>query len=506
MNTVENKRIAKNTIYLYVRTFVSMIVTLYTSRKVLEVLGVEDFGILGVVGGVMVLFSFLSNSMSVATQRFLTFELGRKENGCFQEVFSIACIIHALLAFIFVLLSETVGLWIVNTYLNIPLGRIAAANIVYQISVISTAISVLQIPYNAAVVSYERLHVYAYVGLGESIFKLLVVYLLIISPIDKLVTYSILLLIIKVIGCSIYRIYCIKEIPNCHILLKWNGNLFKSIAGFTGWNLLGTIALTAKDQMINIFLNIFGGPVFNAALSVSGQVSAAVRNLTGGFQSAVNPQLTKNYASGENKTTCNLLCKSSKISFFLMLIVSLPLLFEIDYILKLWLVEVPPMAALFTRLVIIEGLFDTLAGPLVTALLATGRIKWYQIIFSAFFLLSIPINYILLKMGCHIVTPLVVSVVFIMLSNVLRFIFCHNMLGLSLNLYLREVILPIAGVFLLSLLPAIAVASIFEQGFLRLIICTIISISSVVLISYAIGLTYSERQFVFNIVHSRFIR
>lgn len=506
MTTADNKRIAKNTIYLYLRTFVSMVVTLYTSRKVLEVLGVEDFGILGVVGGVMVLFSFLSNSMSIATQRFLTFELGKKDNGDFQKVFSMTCIIHILLALIFVFLSETIGLWIVNNYLNIPFERMTAANVVYQISVISTAISVLQIPYNAAVVSYERMHVYAYVGLGESVFKLLVVYLLIISPADKLITYSMLLLVIKIIGCSIYRIYCNKKLPDCHIILRWDRGLFKSIAGFTGWNVLGTVAITVKDQTTNIFLNIFGGPVFNAAMSVSSQVSVAINNLTGGFQSAVNPQLTKNYASGDGGATCHLLCKSSKISFFLMLIVALPVLFEIDYILGLWLVEVPPMASLFTRLVILEGLLNTLAGPMAITLLATGRIKWYQILISVILLLSVPINYILFKAGYHIATPLVVSIVLVILGNILRAIFCHYMFGLSLKMYLREVILPIAGVCLLSPLPVVAIIHSLDQSFLRLLACTIVSVCTVVMLCYSIGLTRSERHFVQNIVRSRLVR
>lgn len=504
MTTADNKRIAKNTIYLYIRTFVSMIITLYTSRKVLEILGVEDFGILGVVGGVMVLFSFLSNSMSVATQRFLTFELGRKDDNGFQNAFSMACIIHAILAILFVFLSETIGLWIVNTCLNIPSVRMNAANVVYQVSVISTAISILQIPYNAAVVSYERMHVYAYVGLGEAVFKLLVVYLLIISPVDKLITYSILLLVIKIIGCSIYRIYCIKNFPNCHIILKWNRSLFKSMACFTGWNMFGTIAITAKDQTTNLFLNIFGGPVFNAALSVTGQVSVAIHNLIGGFQSAVNPQLTKNYASGDSSAVCRLLYKSSKISFLLMLIVSLPVWFEIDYILHLWLVDVPPMATLFTRLVIIESLLDTLTGPMNTTLLATGRIKWYQVTLSIILLLSIPINYLLLKAGCHLATPLIVSVVLMMLSNVLRIIFCRNMLGLSVRMYVYEVILPIAGVGVFSLLPIMFVNSALNQSFLRLTICTIVGVVTVVFTSYAIGFTRSERQIILNIVRTRF--
>lgn len=500
MTTEDNKRIAKNTIYLYIRTFVSMMVALYTSRKVLEVLGVEDFGILGVVGGVMALFAFLSNSMSISTQRFLTFELGRKDNDGFQKVFSMACIIHALLALIFVFLSESIGLWFVNTYLNIPSERMTAANVVYQISILSSAISILQIPYNAAIVSYERLHVYAYVGLGESVTKLLIVYILIISPADKLVTYSFLLLGLKIIGCAIYRIYCTRKFPNCHIILKWNRSLFKSIAGFTGWNMFSIVAWTVKDQGASVLLNIFGGPVFNAARGVAEQVTVAIRGLVSGFQTAVNPQLTKNYASGDNKATCRLLCKSSKISFFLMLLVSLPVLFEIDYILGLWLVEVPPMAALFAQLVIIEGLFDTLSGPMITSLMATGRIKWYQITFGSILFLNIPIAYMLLKAGAHIATPLVVSIVFMILGNVSRIVFCRNILGLSLKMYLCEVILPIMGVCLLSVILVMVVSSTIQPGFPRFMVSVAVSAISVVALCFTIGFNGTERQFVFNII------
>lgn len=506
MTIADNKRIAKNTIYLYIRTFVSMAIALYTSRIVLDILGVEDFGIFGVVGGVMALFAVLSNSMSVATQRFLTFELGKKENGEFQKVFSMVCIIHALIGLIFIFLSETVGLWFVNTYLNIPSDRMTAANIVYQISVISTAISILQIPYNSAVVSYERMHVYAYVGLGESVAKLLIVFLLITSPVDKLVMYAILLLGLKIIGCTVYRVYCIRKLPGCHIKIMWDKDLFKAIAEFTGWNLFGTVAGTAKVQSTNIYINIFGGPAFNATMGVASQVSVAINSLVSGFQSAANPQLTKNYAAGDSEATCRLLYKSSKISFLLMLIVSLPIFFEIDYILNLWLVDVPPLAVLFTRLIIIECLLDTLAGPMITSLMATGRIKWYQIIVGSILLLNVPVSYIFLRLGHHIVTPLIVSIGFILLGHVARLVFCRKMLGLSLKAYLRDVIHPILVVCLLSVAPGLVLVMVMEQGLLRFVVTTIICIIFVGMISFFVGLSRSERQFVIKIICPRLAR
>lgn len=265
MSYADNKRIAKNTLFLYIRTFVSMAISLYTSRKVLEELGVEDFGIMNVVGGVIAMLTFLNGSMSGATLRFLTFEIGRKNQDGFQRVFSMAVHIHLLLGAVIFIFGETFGLWFVNTCLNIPPDRMVAANVVYQVAILSCILSVLQTPYNASIVSYERMHVYAYVGLGESVAKLLIVYLIIISPIDKLITYSLLFFIVNITSCVIYRVYCLRNFNGCRVKRQWNNELFKDMAGFTGWNMFGTIAWTLKFNGASILLNIFGGPAVNAA-------------------------------------------------------------------------------------------------------------------------------------------------------------------------------------------------------------------------------------------------
>ncbi len=507
MTATDNRRIAKNTIFLYIRTFVSMIVSLYTSRKILEALGVEDFGIMNVVGGVITLMAFINGSMSVATQRYLTYELGRGNGGNFNSVFNIALRVHAIIAAIVLLAAETVGLWFVNTHLNIPEARMGAANWIYQATVLSSVLGIIQTPYNAAIVSHEHMHIYAYVGLGETFARLLIVLGLLIYPYDRLAIWGFAFFALQLIISVIYRWYCIRKFDNCGFRLRcWDKKLFKSMLGFTGWNMFGTVAWTAKDQGASILLNIFGGPVYNAARGVSGQVTGAIRNLVSGFQTAVNPQITKNYASGNREATCSLLCKSSKFSFFLMLIVSVPVLAEIDYILKLWLVEVPPMAALFTRLVVLESLFDTLAGPMITSLMATGRIKWYQIVVGTILLLNIPIAYILLKAGFHISTPLIVSIVFMLLGNVWRVIFCRNMLGLSVRTYLRTVIMPVTLISLLSIIPVAIINNIMEQGFLRLMINVVVSITTVGTLVYSIGLTGSERNFILNAIRPRLIR
>lgn len=500
MSTADNKRMARNTIFLYLRSFVSMVISLYTSRKILEILGVDDFGILNVVGGVIAMFTFLSGSMSVATQRFLTFELGRGEGGNYKHVFSMTCIIHGLLALIFVLLGETIGLWFVNTQLNIPVDRMVAANAIYQMSIASVAVGILQTPYNASIVSYERMHVYAYVGMGEAFAKLLIVYLLLISPIDKLITYSLLFFCVQLTVCVIYRMYCIRNFPGCHISLEWDHGLFKSIAGFTGWNMFGTVAWLFKDSGTNVLLNIFGGPAVNAARGIASQVINATTVLVNGFQNAVNPQLVKSYASDDKQQTCSLLCRSSKFSYYLIYIIALPVLFECDFLLDLWLVDVPAYAVLFTRIVLLDCLIGTLSGPMITALMATGNIKWYQIVVGSFILVNLPVSWLFLRAGYHISIPLIVSLIVVSISNVLRLLFCKKQLGLSIRHYCRMVVLPVASVTIISGLIMFVAHSRLGYGWLCLVLTTVVSTGSILTSIYAIGLDRGERVFLLNTV------
>ena len=503
MSVEANKRVVKNTIFLYIRTFVSMLISLYTSRKILEALGVSDFGIYNVVGGVITMLTFLNGSMSVATQRFLTVELGRKDKGNYNRIFNMAVLIHLCLAALVLIAAETIGLWFVNTYLNIPAGRMSAANWVYQASVLSTILGILQTPYHASIVSHEHMHIYAYVGLGESFGKLFLVFLLIVYPYDRLIFWGFIMFFFQFLIAIIYRVYCIRQFPECKLRLKWDSSIFSSILKFTGWNMFGTVAWLLKDQGVNILMNIFGGPVANAARGVSGQISGAVQGLTSGFQSAVNPQITKRYAANDSEATCRLLCESSKISYFLLFILVLPVMMEADFILKLWLVEVPPMASLFTRIILIEALLSALGNPMITSLMATGDIKWYQIVVGSSLLFIVPIAYIFLKVGFPIETALIVSALFIFLGDVLRVVFCKKQIGLSLRLYVLKVVLPITIVTILSvILPGIIHYNLSE-GWTRLILSTVVSCLIVVILIYTIGLTATERKFIITGIVSR---
>lgn len=503
MAEIDKRLIARNTLYLYLRTFISMIVSLFTSRLILEALGVTDFGILNVVGGVIVMMSFLNGSMSVATQRFLSYELGLGRGGQFSKVFSMAVYIHHILALLILIFGETVGLWFVNNYLVIPVDRMFAANCVYQTSIFVCLLGIIQTPYNAAIVAHEKMHVYAWFGLGETFLKLACVIILLRLDANRLVIWAAMLFGIQFTSAVILRIYCVYSIHGCKVGRRgWNAEIFHQMLGFTGWNMFGTIAWSFKDQGANILLNIFGGPAVNAARGVSGQVCGAVRNLISGFQSAVNPQLTKSYASGHNGDTCRLLCQSSKISFFLMLVISLPVMSQISFLLGIWLVEVPPYAAVFTCLVIVESLFDTLAGPMITALLATGRIKWYQIIVGSVLLLNIPISYLWLKSGGPIQTPLIVSIIMMLVGNATRLIFCRSMLGLSLRKYCRDVAFPVLVAFVIGGLAMVLVNTLMDEGWGRLFVSVATSLLVVGTFTYTLGLKVGERNAVRSMVIS----
>lgn len=502
MVSENNKRIAKNTMLLYVRTLFSQLLALYTSRKILEIIGVEDFGIYNVVGGVVVMLTFLNGSMGVATQRYLTIELGKNDMLAYNKIFSMACIIHIVMALLIFVAAETLGLWFLNAYLNIPSERMFAANCIYQASILVVLLGIVQTPYNASLMAHERMGVYAYVGMGESILRLLIVFLLLVISYDRLITYAFLLLGVQLISALIYRIYCIHHFEECKFHWIWDKTLFRSMLGFTGWNLFGTIAWILKDQGNNMLMNIFGGPLINAARGVSYQVSNAVQNLVNGFGTAVNPQLTKSYASEDKKGLHKLMFSSTRISFFLLLLIALPVMIEIPYLLHLWLVEVPAYTVLFTRIILLEALFNTLSGPLITSLLATGNIKWYQIIVGSIMLLNVPVSYLLLKLGFSIETPLIVSLVIIILSIGARLWFCKYLLSMKILAYLREVVKPVMIVLVLSPIFPLFVYETMECGFLRLIVTLIISVLSVSLCVYFLGMSKGEQSFLHAFVRN----
>lgn len=506
MQESNNKRVAKNTLFLYFRMILIMLVTLYTSRVVLAELGISDYGVYNVVGGVVMMFAFLNNSMASATQRYLTFELGKGNTERIKKVFATALNIHIVIAIIIVLLAETIGLWFLNVKMNIPTDRIVAANWVYQFSIFTFCTNIIQVPYNAALISHEKMSIYAYISILEVFLKLSIVYLLVISPIDKLIVYALLVFIVQLIIRSIYQYYCKKKYCECRFALVWDKALYKDMSGFAGWNLLGSIAWLLRDQGLNIILNLFFGPVINAARGVSMQVSNAVMGFISNFQVALNPQITKNYANNKIQEMQNLVYSGLKFSFIMLFLIALPLSLNIDFILHLWLKEVPQYTNYFIILILVDSLAGNLFGiPLMTSLSATGNIKKYQIVVSLIIILIVPISYGVLKLHNGPASVFYVSIALTLISGFVRFLFCRRQIGFSLRLLCNQVLLRIAGVLLLSLpLPLYLRFYIFKENtILSFIILCGISIICVIVPTWFVGLKTNERTMLITVVKNK---
>lgn len=504
--STNNKRVAKNTLFLYFRMILIMLVTLYTSRVVLAELGINDYGIYNVVGGVVLMFSFLNSCMSTATQRFLTFELGRGDTDRLKKVFAAALNIHITIGIFIIFLAETVGLWFVNEKLVIPESRMIAANWVYQFSILTFCINIIQVPYNAVLIAHEKMNVYAYISILEALLKLGIVYLLLIVSADKLIVYGVLVFAVQLIIRIVYQMYCRKHYEESRFRLFWDKALYQQMSGFAGWNLFGSVAWLMRDQGINIVLNLFFGPAINAARGVASQVSHAVMGFISNFQVALNPQITKDYATGNITGMERLSYLGIKFSFLILFTMAFPLCLNIDYVLHLWLVDVPDYAALFIILIMIDALCGTLWGsPLMTSLAATGRIRNYQIVVSCIILCILPVGYIALKLGCDAPSVFYVSIFFTLVSGFARFLFCRSQIGYSLKKYIKDVLSPVVGVTVISLPLPVFIKCRFLEGqtlgnFISL--CLITAVVTMA-ISWFIGLKRTERNTLISVVKNK---
>lgn len=504
--TSDNKRVAKNTLFLYFRMILIMLVTLYTSRVILAQLGIKDYGIYNVVGGVVTMFAFLNNCMATSTQRFMTFELGCGNVQRLKNVFAASLNIHMAIAVIIVLLAETVGLWFVNAKLVIPPERMVAANWVYQFAILSFCVNIVQVPYNAVLIAHERMNVYAYISIIEVFLKLGIVYLLVDCPFDKLIAYGILFFLVQFVIRCIYQVYCQKNYEECKFRFFWDIALYKKMSSFAGWNLFGSVAWLLRDQGVNIILNIFFGPIINAARGVATQVSSAVMNFISNFQVALNPQITKNYANGNIEEMEKLSYLGIKFSYMILFLLAFPLSLNIDFILHLWLVEVPDYSALFIILILIDSLVGTLFGtPLMTALSATGVIRNYQVVVSLVILCIVPVGYAVLKLGFDAPSVFYVTILFSLISGFVRFLFCRKQIGYSLKKIWRSVLLPVGCMTLVSLpLPIyIRMRVLIDNNILSFVILCLLSISISGLSAWFIGMRRSERNTILSIVKSK---
>ena len=495
VSTSSNKRIARNTMMLYIRMFVIMGVTLYMSRVVLDALGVDDYGIYNIVGGIVVLFAFINGAMTTAVQRFLNYDLGRNDTGEAQRDFAASLNIYLGISVLFIILAETVGLWFLDTYINIPPTRADAAWWACQLTVLTTVLNMLRTVYNAAIIAHERMSFYAYTSIIEAALKLGVAFAIFMFP-YRLISYAALLAAVSLIILAWYMVYCRAKFEICrHHTFTYEKARYRGLIGFSGWSMLGAMANTGAQQGCNVLMNIFFGVASNAALGIANQVNSAIYNFLSNFQTAFNPQIVKTYAAGEKENFTNLLINASKYSYFLMLMIIIPLYICCDEVLGLWLTEVPQHSASFCKLMFMFTMVDALQGPLWVSVQATGKIRNYQILMSILILSSVPVSYVLLKFIKVAEVILAVRVLANVVTAVARVIYLRKLLDFPIARYLKEVI---AISLIVTAIAVVAPCVTYEclTGWAKVAVTVIVAILSTALTVFFIGMKRNERNFV----------
>lgn len=491
--TSNNKRIAKNTAFLYVRMLLVMFVSLFTSRVVLQALGVEDYGIYNVVGGVVSMLAFLNGTLSSTCQRYFSYELGRNNREALARLFRQ----HLTLLLFFVLcilfLAETVGLWFINSYLKIPEGKKLAMNWVYQFSLLTFVVSCITIPYHALLISRERMSAFALLSMVEAFLKLVIAFLLVLADSDRLILYAGFVCLSSLITTFIYYFYC-RRFPESRYFYDWKSTQAKELISYSGWHLVGSLAVVVREQGVNILLNIFFTPVVNAARAVAYQVSGAVNGLTRNFLMAVKPQIYKLYGADELRQMHLLIARSSKMGFILVALCAFPVLLNTDILLCLWLGQLPANAVLFTQIVLVNSLIQSIDVPSIAAALATGRIKTFEMVTGGLMMLNLPFSYLLLTYGYHPESTLYVSVVLSYVTVIVRAYLLEKLIDYKMADYIRQVILPLTLVGLLVVIPAWIVGIRIDFWLLHLITTTAIFILTLVIMSYFVILNPEERK------------
>lgn len=489
------KAIAKNTLFLYVRLFITVIVALYTARVVLRTLGVEDFGLFNVVGGLVAMFSFLNSGMIQASQRFMSYEIGKGDSERLKSVFSTTLLIHILIALIIFIGVESIGVWFLNSKMNIAPDRLVAANWVLQCTLLSFSITVITVPFNATIIAHEKMGFYAVMSIIDAVLKLGIVFIVMVYGGDKLIFYSILLLIIPLVSLIVYSSYCKIKFQETSFTPKYNKVLFRSILGFAGWSFVGNIGFVFRNNGVNIVINLFCGTAVNAARGIAYQVSSQIAGFASNFQMAIIPQITKRYAANEIDSMMNLVVRGSKYSFILLYLIALPFCLRAEYVLTLWLGEVPSYTVEFVILVLIMSLIDGMAIPLGKAIDATGNIKWFQIIIAIIMLLDIPFSYIFLKAG---VAPYVVVYGSILVSFIglfARMIIVKRRFEIfSVGAFVLTVLLRCFLLAVLTSLICSFINKIVVNNFLGLIVMCLVTLVINGLFFYLFGLDSIERS------------
>lgn len=492
-----NKRIAKNSLLLYIRMAFLMVVSLFTSRVILQTLGVDDFGIFNVVGGIVAMFTILSGSLTTAISRFITFELGKNEIEKLKNVFSTSVNIQIGISILVVAAAEIIGLWFLHNKMNIPADRMDAASIVLHCSLGIFILNLLSVPYNAAIIAHERMGAYAYISILDIILKLAVAYVIIGSPIDKLSAYSILLLIEAFVIRLIYGVYSKRQFEECSYHFILDKDLFKEMGKFAGWNFLGVIAYTFNTQGVNILMNIYFNVAVNAARGIAVQAGSAIGQFVNSFTTAINPQITKSYAAGDTQYFYLLICRGAKFSSYLFFLIAIPLGIEAPTIFGVWLTTVPDYAVSFFRLALLGSFVDSvLSNSIMTGVFASGDIKRYQVTIVAFGVMVFPLTWLAYALGASPEATYIIYFFIYCLVTAARIYIAKRKLGLPIGIFVKEVLVPVIPVILISYTLSMLVPYLLPESLFRVLLTTLYSIIVICGVVYLIGLTQGEKNMI----------
>ncbi len=494
-----NKRIAKNTIALYIRTLITLAVGLFTSRVVLNVLGVDNFGIYNVVGGVVGMFNIVTTSLSQSISRYLTFELGRNNKERLRVIFCTSVNIQILMSLVIVILAEAIGVWFLNNKMNIPLERLYAANWVFQFSILAFIVNLISVPYNAALIAHEKMKAFAYVSILEALMKLIIAYLLYVSFMDKLITYAFLLLMVSVIIRIVYGQYCKRNFEECKYSFIFNKKLFSDMSKFAGWNFLASTAYIFNTQGINIISNMFFGVAINAARGIATQVDGITRNFVCNFTTAIRPQIVKSYSVGNTKYMNRLVCSGAKYSYFLMLFFALPFMFEAETILQVWLKLVPDHSPTFIRLTMIVSLVWLLGDTMYTSIMAIGKLKKYMIYETCITCLVFPVSYFAFYFNMSPDSAYIIYAFAYILLLLLRLWYLKRVEHFPIGFFLKAVIYPVVLSSLVACIAPLTYKCFFYDGsIVSFIISICVCVCSFIISVFFVGLSYEERALIIS--------
>lgn len=503
-NDIKSRRIARNTLMLYVRMFILMLGGLYTSRVVLGALGEDDFGIYSVVGGVVAMFTIISGAMNSAVSRFITFEMGKGDGARLDKVYSTSVIIQLVLALVVVAAAEPIGIWFIRNEMTIEASRVPAALQVLHFSLLAFVINLMSVPQMASITAHEKMSAYACIGIFDGLLRLGVAFMIARAPIDRLVYYAALMAGVVLIVRMTYGVYCRMNFPECRFRPVFDRNLVKEMFSFAGWNFIGVTSGVLRDHGGNILVNLFSGPAVNAARGVAVQLNGALQGFVTNFMTAVNPQITKSYAAGEKEYMFSLVRKSSRLSFCLLYLLTLPVIFNAEYLLGIWLEEVPEHAPIFVQLFLVFALSESLSNPMITAMLATGKIRTYQIVVGGLQLLNVPVSYFCLVLGAMPEVTVVVAIVISQICMFARLLMLHKATGYPVLPFLRDVYFRLLlKVVAVSVWLPLLVETVKPDGFGGFVASASVCVAAALSAACVFGLDKDERQWIISMMKKK---